>query len=99
MAVLAGVPAGRPGLAAAGTGLVSLVVLAHGLSLAVRASRALATRLGHTVWFYVAAAAALLAGAGLGALLAGGVAPSADAWRAMRLRTRTSTCSAGSGWR
>jgi nitrite reductase (NO-forming) len=85
VAVLTGVPAGRAGLVAAGAALVGLVILGHGLGLAVRASRALITRLGHTVWFYVAAAAALLAGAGLGALLAGGVAPSADAWRAMRL--------------
>jgi nitrite reductase (NO-forming) len=85
VAVLAGVPAGRAGLVAAGAALIGLAIVGHCLSLAVRASRALITRLGHTVWFYVAAAAALLAGAGLGELLAGGVAPSADAWRAMRL--------------
>jgi nitrite reductase (NO-forming) len=85
VAVLAGVPAGRAGLVAAGAALVGLGVFGHGLGLAVRASRALLTRLGGTVWFYVAAAAALLAGAGLGVLLAGGVAPSADAWRATRL--------------
>ena len=38
-----------------------------------------------TVWFYVAAGAALLAGMGFGLWLAGGVAGSADAYRALRL--------------
>ncbi|HEY8557256.1 MAG TPA: nitrite reductase, partial [Actinomycetes bacterium] len=85
LAVLLGVPGGRYGLVVAGASLAGLVVLAHGLGIAVRAARALATRLGDTVWFYVAAAAALLAGAGLGVLLAGGAATSGDAWRAMRL--------------
>src|SRR5829696_4200900 len=47
--------------------------------------RALPSRLGNSVWFYVAAVAALVAGMGLGLWLAGGVADSADAYRAMRL--------------
>jgi nitrite reductase (NO-forming) len=85
VAVLAGVQTGRSGLAAAGAGLVGVVVLGHGLSLANRIGRALPARLSMTVWFYVAAGAALLAGMGLGLWLAGGVAGSADAYRALRL--------------
>jgi nitrite reductase (NO-forming) len=85
VAVLAGVPTGRPALAAAGAGLAGVVVLAHALTLASRIARALPARLSGTVWFYVAAAAALLAGMGLGLWLAGGVAGSADAYLALRL--------------
>ena len=61
------------------------VVLGHARVLARRIRRALPTRLGDTVWFYVAAVTALVAGMGLGLLLGGGVAGSADAYRAMRL--------------
>jgi nitrite reductase (NO-forming) len=85
VAVLAGVPTGRPALAAAGAGLAGVVVLAHALTLAARIARALPARLAGTVWYYVAAAAALLAGMGLGLWLAGGVAGSADAYLALRL--------------
>ena len=85
VAVLAGVPTGRTALAAAGAGLAGVVVLAHAVGLASRIARALPARLSGTVWFYVAAAAALLAGMGLGLWLAGGVAGSADAYLALRL--------------
>ena len=85
VAVLGGVQSGRTALAAAGACLVGGVVLGHALVLALRIGRALPSRLGGTVWYYVAAAAALLAGMGLGLWLAGGVAGSADAHRALRL--------------
>jgi nitrite reductase (NO-forming) len=85
VAVLAGVHSGRTGLAAAGAGLAGVVVLGHGLTLASRIGRALPARLSMTVWFYVAAGAALLAGMGLGLWLAGGVAGTADGYRALRL--------------
>jgi nitrite reductase (NO-forming) len=85
VAVLAGVPTGRPALAATGAGLAGVVVLAHALTLAARIARALPARLAGTVWYYVAAAAALLAGMGLGLWLAGGVPGSADAYLALRL--------------
>jgi nitrite reductase (NO-forming) len=85
LAVLGGVHGGRPSLAAAGACVTGAVVLGHAASLAVRVSRALPARLGDTVWFYLAASVALLAGMGLGLWLAGGVAGSADAYRAMRL--------------
>jgi hypothetical protein len=63
---------GRPALAAAGACLAGTVVLAHALLLASWVGRALPSRLGGTVWFYVAAAAALLAGMGIGLWLADG---------------------------
>jgi nitrite reductase (NO-forming) len=85
LAVLVGVQAARPALAAAGASLTGTVVLAHAAGLAVRIGRALPARLRDTVWFYLAASAALLAGMGLGLWLAGGVAGSADAHRALRL--------------
>ena len=85
VAVLGGVHSGRTALAAAGACLAGGVVLGHALVLALRIGRALPSRLGGTVWYYVAAAAALLAGMGLGLWLAGGVAGSADAHRALRL--------------
>ena len=85
VAVLAGVPTGRTALAAAGAGLAGVVVLVHALTLAFRITGALPARLSGTVWFYVAAAAALLAGMGLGLWLAGGVAGSADEYLALRL--------------
>jgi nitrite reductase (NO-forming) len=83
--VLVGVHTGRSGLAAAGACLAGLTVGGHALGLAGRIARALPARLSQTVWFYVAAAAALLAGMGLGLWLAGGAAASADAYRALRL--------------
>jgi nitrite reductase (NO-forming) len=85
VATLAGIPTGRTGLAAAGAALAGVVVLAHALTLASRIARALPARLSGTVWFYLAAAAALLLGMGLGLWLAGGVAGSADAYVALRL--------------
>jgi nitrite reductase (NO-forming) len=85
VAVLAGVHSGRSVLAAAGAGLVGVVVLGHGLALANRISQALPTRLAGTVWYYVAAGAALLVGMAIGLWLAGGVAGSADAYQALRL--------------
>ena len=85
VAVLAGVHGGRTGAAAAGALLAGVVVLGHGLILAGRIGRALPARLSMTVWFYVAAGAALLAGMGLGLWLAGGVAGSADAYLGLRL--------------
>jgi nitrite reductase (NO-forming) len=85
VAVLGGVQGGRPGLAAAGACLAGTVVLGHALTLAARIGRALPGRLAGTVWFYVAGAAALLAGMGIGLWLAGGTAAAADAYRALRL--------------
>jgi nitrite reductase (NO-forming) len=85
LGVLGGVHGGRPSLATAGACLAGVVVLAHAAALATRVGRTLPSRLGATVWFYLAASAALLAGMGLGLLLAGGVAGSAGAHRALRL--------------
>jgi len=85
LAVLGGVHAGRPVLTAGGAWLVAAVVLAHAATLVAGIRRALGARLAGTVWFYVAASAALVAGMGLGVLLAGGATGSADAYRAMRL--------------
>lgn len=85
LGVLGGVHTGRTAVAAAGACLAGAVVLAHAVDLTTRVGRALAARLGHTVWFYLAASAALLAGMGLGLLLAGGAAGTADAYRALRL--------------
>ena len=85
VAVLGGVHTSRPVLTAAGAWLVGAVVLAHAIALGARIGRALTGPLAATVWFYVAASAALLAGMGLGVLLAGGASDSADAYRAMRL--------------
>ena len=85
VAVLGGVHAGHAVLTAVGACLAGAVVLAHAIALAARIGRALAARLRDTVWFYVAASAALLAGMGLGVLLAGGASGSGDSYRAMRL--------------
>jgi nitrite reductase (NO-forming) len=85
LAVLGGVHAGRPVLVAGGAWLAGAVVAVHAAALAVGIRRALGGPLAGTVWFYVAASTALLAGMGLGVLLAGGAAGSADAYRAMRL--------------
>jgi nitrite reductase (NO-forming) len=85
LAVLGGVHGGRPVVTAVGAWLAGAVVLVHAATLAAGARRAFGARLAGTVWFYVAAGAALLAGMGLGVLLAGGAAASADAYRAMRL--------------
>jgi nitrite reductase (NO-forming) len=76
---------GRSAVAAGGACLAGVVVLAHALGLATWVGRALPGRLSGTVWFYVAAAAALLAGMGMGLWLAGGVAGSAGAYLGLRL--------------
>jgi nitrite reductase (NO-forming) len=85
LGVLGGVHGGRPGLTTVGACLAGVVVLAHAAALATQFGRALPSRLGGTVWFYLAASAALLAGMGLGLLLAGGAAGSAGTYRAWRL--------------
>jgi nitrite reductase (NO-forming) len=85
VAVLVGVHGGRPLLVAGGAWLAGAVVAAHAAALAAGIRRALGGPLAGTVWFYVAASAALLAGMGLGVLLAGGATGSADAYRAARL--------------
>jgi nitrite reductase (NO-forming) len=85
VATLGGVHGGRPALASAGACAAGAVVLGHALVLATRIPRSLPARLGGTVWFYPAAAAALLAGMGIGLWLAGGAVASADAYRALRL--------------
>jgi nitrite reductase (NO-forming) len=85
VATLTGVATGRSALAAAGAGLAGVVVLVHALTLASRIARALPARLAGTVGYYLAAAAALLAGMGLGLWLAGGVVGSADEYVALRL--------------
>jgi nitrite reductase (NO-forming) len=85
LAVLGGVHTGRSAVAAGGACLAGVVVLAHALGLATWVGRALPGRLSGTVWFYVAAAAALLAGMGMGLWLAGGVAGSAGAYLGLRL--------------
>jgi len=66
LAVLGGVHGGRPGRAAGGACLIGVVVVGHAVVLATWIGRALPSRLGNTVWFYVAAVAALVAGMGLG---------------------------------
>ena len=98
LAVLGGVHGGRPGLAAGGACVIGVVVVGHAGVLATWIGRALPSRLGNSVWFYVAASAALVAGMGLGLWLAG--------WPAPPTRTgqcgwpmSTSTCSAGLAWR
>jgi len=85
VAVLAGVHGGRPALVAMGVGLVGVVVAGHALVLMRWLRRGLSARLGDTVWFYVAAGGALLAGMGLGLVLSSGQVGSAEAYRALRL--------------
>jgi nitrite reductase (NO-forming) len=86
LSVLAGVHAGQPILVSVGGSLLAMLVLAHAVGLARGIRRSLTSGLGDTVWFYVAASAALVAGIGLGVLLGGGgAAGSGDAYVAMRL--------------
>jgi nitrite reductase (NO-forming) len=86
VAVLVGVHGGRPALVAGGAGLLGVVVVAHAWLLGAWLRRGLGTggRLGESVWFYLAAGGALLAGIGLGVLLSAG-GGSADTYRAERL--------------
>ncbi|WP_226900351.1 multicopper oxidase domain-containing protein [Nonomuraea phyllanthi] len=69
LAVLAGVTSGSWQPAAAGAALMAAVVLWHAAVLVRLARRALPGRFGHVIGWYVAAAAALAAGATLGGLL------------------------------
>jgi nitrite reductase (NO-forming) len=85
LAVLAGVHGRRPALVTVGGSLLAMLVLAHAVGLARTIRRSLTAQLGDTVWFYVAASAALIAGIGLGVLMGGGGAGSADAYIAIRL--------------
>jgi nitrite reductase (NO-forming) len=85
LAVLVGVHGGHPALVAGGAGLLGVVVAAHALLLRAWRRRALAAGLGDTVWFYLAAGGALLAGIGLGLVMSSGGVGSADAYRAVRL--------------
>ena len=64
-------------LTVAGAWQVGAVVPAHALALGARLDQTLSGPLPVTVWFYVGASAALLAGTGLGVLLAGGASGSA----------------------
>ncbi|MCQ9162676.1 multicopper oxidase domain-containing protein [Arthrobacter sp. STN4] len=57
-----------------GSILVGAVVAAHAVVLGLRARRALPSRFGATVWYYVAACLLLPVGAGVGAALAANVA-------------------------
>ncbi|WP_405216047.1 multicopper oxidase domain-containing protein [Agrococcus sp. Ld7] len=80
--VVIGVPLGIWPLTAAGASLLIIAVAWHGASLVARLRGALAGRFGRTVRFYVAAAAFLIVGAGLGTWLAAG-ATGADSGRLM----------------
>jgi nitrite reductase (NO-forming) len=68
--VLVGVVAGLTAVTLAAAALLSVVVLGHVVSLLRVARGALQGRFAGTVWFYVAAGVALLAGIGFGATLA-----------------------------
>jgi hypothetical protein len=86
-------------VAVAGACLVGVVLLAHAVAMTTRVGRALAARLGHTVWFYLAASAAMLAGvAGVCCWLSWRLAPPMPTG-CKACPTFISTCSAGSGWR
>lgn len=71
--VVTGVPSGVWGLTLAGACLVTAAVGWHGTSLVHRLHRSLPSRFRPLVRYYVAAAACLPAGAGLGATLARGL--------------------------
>jgi nitrite reductase (NO-forming) len=78
VAVLTGMSAGLPWLAVTGAVLVGAAVVAHTASLINMARAAsLSGRLRIVVWYYVAAGTALVIGATLGGLLAGGTVRSA----------------------
>lgn len=70
--VVVGVPLDIWPLTVAGATLLIAAVAWHGASLVARLRGALAGRFGHSVRYYVAAAAFLIVGAGLGTWLAGG---------------------------
>ncbi|MFI6706410.1 multicopper oxidase domain-containing protein [Nonomuraea sp. NPDC050478] len=83
IAILYGVAAGPWQLAAAGAGVVVVVVLWHAYVLVALLRRALPGRFGHVIGWYVSAAGALAAGGVLGGLLAAHV-PHADAHERMQ---------------
>jgi nitrite reductase (NO-forming) len=62
-----------------GSILVGAVVAAHAVVLGLRARKALPSRFGATVWYYVAACLLLPVGAGVGATLASGLTGEAHA--------------------
>ena len=70
LGVLLGLVGNRTGLLVAGAVVVAGATVWHGVVLVVHARRGLGTELGWTAWYYVAAAAALPVGAGLGVVLA-----------------------------
>ena len=74
LVVVAGVLSDIWPLTVAGASAVSLAVLWHGLSLVMQIRRSLPGRFNATVRYYVAAAALLPVGAGLGTVLARGLA-------------------------
>jgi len=73
VSVLVGAERDAAPLAVAGAALVVLVVTWHGIAMAAAVRRARKARFGPVVRFYCAAAAALLAGASIGAALEVGV--------------------------
>ncbi|WP_315899856.1 multicopper oxidase domain-containing protein [Arthrobacter alpinus] len=73
LAVVASMVAGIWLLTLLGSVLVGAVVAAHAVVLGVRARKALPSRFGATVWYYVAACLLLPVGAGVGASLAAGL--------------------------
>ena len=73
LVVVAGVLSGTWPITLAGASAVSLAVLWHGLSLVIQIRRSLPGRFNTTVRYYVAAAALLPVGAGLGTVLARGL--------------------------
>ena len=70
--VLVGVPLGAAALAVVGAAALIAAVGWHGAQLARRARASLPGRFGRVIRYYLAAAALLVLGAGLGALLASG---------------------------
>ncbi len=70
VAVVAGVPTGTWPLTLVGAVVVGAAVAAHGIAIALQARRALPSRFGASVRYYVAASASLPVGAALGTVLA-----------------------------
>jgi nitrite reductase (NO-forming) len=79
LAVVVSMTAGIWLLTLLGSILVGAVVAAHAVVLGLRARKALPSRFGATVWYYVAACLLLPVGAGVGAALASGLAGEAHA--------------------
>lgn len=70
LAVVAGIVSGTWALTTTGAVLVGVAAAAHGVAIALQAHRALPSRFGASVRYYVAASACLPVGAALGTLLA-----------------------------